>query len=117
MLTREQLERFKGDLLKERAAIESRLRDQADRIRATVAEPDDTVDEGDQATMVRDRDQAMIEREIDTETLEKVDRALARVEEGTYGVSEVSGRPIPIERLEAIPWATTLVDEPDPEAT
>jgi RNA polymerase-binding transcription factor DksA len=26
-------------------------------------------------------------------------------------VSEVSGKPIPIERLEAIPYATTLVDE------
>ncbi len=117
MLTREQVERFKGDLLQERAAIEARLRDQAERIRATVPEVDDIVDEGDEATMVRDRDQAMIESEIDRETLEKVDRALARVDEGTYGVSEVSGRPIPIERLEAVPWATTLVDEPDPEVT
>ena len=93
-----------------------RLQDQADRIRASVPEPDELVDEGDEATNVRDRDLAMIEGDLDRQTLEQVDRALARVDEGTYGVSEVSGRPIPIERLEAVPWATTLVDEPDPEA-
>ena len=40
-----------------------------------------------------------------------LDAALARIEQGTYGYSEVSGRPIPRERLEAIPWATVLVEE------
>jgi RNA polymerase-binding transcription factor DksA len=30
---------------------------------------------------------------------------------GTYGYSIVSGVPIPRERLEAIPWATVLVEE------
>lgn len=44
--------------------------------------------------------------------LAQVERALQRMEEGTYGRSEVSGRPIPLERLEALPWATTTVDEP-----
>src|SRR5438270_218134 len=34
-----------------------------------------------------------------------IDRALRRLEEGTYGVSVVSGRPIPDDRLEALPWA------------
>ena len=43
--------------------------------------------------------------------LAQVNRALDRIEQGTYGLSEVSGKPIPIERLEAVPSATTLVDE------
>ena len=47
--------------------------------------------------------------------LAKIDRALQRIEEGTYGISEVSGKPIPIERLEAVPYATTLVDEQPPQ--
>jgi RNA polymerase-binding transcription factor DksA len=34
------------------------------------------------------------------------------MDEGTYGLSEVSGRPIPLERLEVLPWATTTVDDP-----
>ena len=37
--------------------------------------------------------------------------ALERMEEGTYGVSEVSGKVIPAERLEVLPWATKRVDE------
>lgn len=37
--------------------------------------------------------------------------ALARIDAGQYGRSEVSGRPIPAERLMAIPWATRLVTE------
>jgi RNA polymerase-binding transcription factor DksA len=45
-----------------------------------------------------------------------VKRALDRIEQGTYGLSEVSGKPIPIERLEAVPSATTLVDERPLEA-
>jgi RNA polymerase-binding transcription factor DksA len=43
--------------------------------------------------------------------------ALNRIDDGTYGVSEVSGKPIPIERLEAVPYATTLVDEEPIEPT
>jgi DnaK suppressor protein len=43
--------------------------------------------------------------------LEAVDRAEARLAAGTYGLSVVSGKPIPDERLEAIPTAERLVEE------
>jgi DnaK suppressor protein len=43
--------------------------------------------------------------------LEAVERAEARLAAGTYGLSVVSGRPIPDERLEAIPTAERLADE------
>ncbi|HEU5038908.1 MAG TPA: TraR/DksA C4-type zinc finger protein [Nocardioides sp.] len=43
------------------------------------------------------------------EHLAAVDAALARVEEGTYGTCAVCGRPIPTERLEVRPTATTCV--------
>jgi DnaK suppressor protein len=45
------------------------------------------------------------------ERLARVDRALKKIEEGTYGLSDVSGRPIPRERLEAVPEATCTLDE------
>ncbi|NIZ93362.1 TraR/DksA family transcriptional regulator [Kineococcus rubinsiae] len=48
--------------------------------------------------------------------LASVEAALARVEDGTYGVSTVSGKPIPDERLEARPDAATLVEEADDES-
>lgn len=39
--------------------------------------------------------------------LTQVERALAKIEEGTYGVCDVSNEPIEVERLEANPAATT----------
>ena len=43
------------------------------------------------------------------EILKQIDRALEKIEEGTYGVCEISGDPIPVPRLEAVPYATMTV--------
>jgi DnaK suppressor protein len=43
--------------------------------------------------------------------LEKLDRALARLANGTYGKSVRSGKPIPDDRLEADPAAELTVEE------
>jgi DnaK suppressor protein len=43
--------------------------------------------------------------------LAAIERAEARLAEGTYGLSVVSGQPIPDERLEAIPTAERTVEE------
>jgi len=43
--------------------------------------------------------------------LTEVKAALKRIENGTYGKSVVSGKPIPERRLEVIPWADRLVEE------
>ena len=42
--------------------------------------------------------------------VEDIDAALARMKKGTYGVCSYAGRKIPLERLEAIPWADVCVD-------
>jgi DnaK suppressor protein len=41
----------------------------------------------------------------------EIDRALAKFESGTYGVSEESGEPIGFGRLKIIPWARLTVQE------
>jgi DnaK suppressor protein len=43
--------------------------------------------------------------------LEAIERAEQRVQDGTYGVSIDSGKPIPDGRLEAIPWAERTAEE------
>ncbi|AKU98723.1 C4-type zinc finger protein, DksA/TraR family [Labilithrix luteola] len=48
--------------------------------------------------------------------LAEIDRALAKLDAGTYGVSELSGRPIPIERLRVLPWARLTADEEERRA-
>jgi DnaK suppressor protein len=42
--------------------------------------------------------------------LHDVERALAKIGSGTYGRCERCGDPIPIERLEALPWAVLCID-------
>ena len=43
--------------------------------------------------------------------LARVNRALSKLENGTYGLSDITGEPIPLARLEALPWATTNVED------
>jgi DnaK suppressor protein len=47
----------------------------------------------------------------DVQRLVRVERALSKIEEGTYGYSDVSGKRIPDERLEAVPDAISTVAE------
>ena len=42
---------------------------------------------------------------------EDVVRALAKLDEGSYGRCDVCGEPIPAERLEALPWALFCVKD------
>ena len=56
-----------------------------------------------------ERDGNLVVRDV--ERLERVDRALKKIEEGTYGLSDRSGEPIPRERLEAVPEALYTLSE------
>jgi DnaK suppressor protein len=42
--------------------------------------------------------------------LREIDNSLGRIEEGTYGICEGTGKPIPKARLEAQPWARYCVE-------
>ena len=70
---------------------------------------DDEGGEGDTMIVERERDLALSAQA--REAVVEIDEALDRIKRGTYGYSVMSGRPVPRERLEAIPWATVLVEE------
>ena len=70
---------------------------------------DDEGGEGDTMVVERERDLALSAQA--REAVQEIDAALLRIMAGTYGYSIMSGRPIPKERLEAIPWSTELVEE------
>ena len=99
-------ERARERLAEERSRVERELEDHGQRQAAD--EPEDT---GDQAADLEQAETDSALRDDLRHTLEAIERAEARLEEGTYGVSVVSGDPIPDERLEAIPWADRKVDE------
>ena len=66
--------------------------------------------EADEGTDVfeREKDMAILEQ-LERE-LAEIEAALQRLDEGTYGIDEVTGEPIAPERLEAFPIARTNVD-------
>jgi RNA polymerase-binding transcription factor DksA len=70
---------------------------------------DDESGEGDSLVVERERDLALAGQA--RQTVADIDAALRRIDEGTYGLSVISGKPIPKERLRALPWATELVEE------
>jgi DnaK suppressor protein len=99
-------ERARQRLAEERARIEAELaRHGGDRT------TEEQRDYGDQAAELdqSERDEAI--REELEQTLGEIEAAERRLENGSYGVSVVSGEPIPDDRLELVPWADRKADE------
>lgn len=72
----------------------------------TAAEPD----LADRATTETDRSIELRTRDRERKLISKIDEALRRLEEGTYGYCEETGEPIGIRRLEARPTATLSLE-------
>jgi len=57
-----------------------------------------------------DRDFALSLLSSDQDAVYEIDEALKRIEKNTYGICELTGKPIPRARLDAIPWARFTVE-------
>ncbi|MGH8999945.1 MAG: TraR/DksA C4-type zinc finger protein [Acidimicrobiia bacterium] len=60
-------------------------------------------------TFEREKDFSLLEQ-LEAE-IDELDRALRKLDEGTYGTCEACGKPIPPERLEALPGARLCVED------
>src|SRR3989449_2545201 len=56
-----------------------------------------------------DRDFALSLLSSDQDAIYEIEEALKRIEKNTYGICELTGKPIPKTRLEAIPWTRFTV--------
>jgi DnaK suppressor protein len=89
------------------------------RIERSLAELGEPLDDDEPGTDdPADHASELYERELEEGLLERLrlelqalERAEARLAEGTFGLSVESGEPIPDERLEAYPLAERTVDE------
>lgn len=96
---------YRARLLESREQLRSRLT----ALKRDVRAPLDS-DSEEQATQLENRD---VELALDDEAraeLADIERALARIEEGNYGVCQDCGKDIPPARLDAYPAATSCVD-------
>jgi RNA polymerase-binding transcription factor DksA len=65
---------------------------------------------GDAGSDAYDRDFALSLLSQERDSLFEIDAALKKIDEGNYGLCEMSGRPIPHARLEALPFARYTIE-------
>ena len=102
-----QLDFFRQRLLQMQDQLHHNSEETKLHLRETMAVPD----EADRATQEEEQvlEQRIRDREL--KLLHKVEAALRRIEDGSFGYCEVSGEPIGVGRLLARPTATLTIEE------
>jgi len=70
---------------------------------------DTAADVGDASVADESESEDFTEAELDASTLQQVQAALRRIENGTFGQCLMDGGPIELKRLDAMPWASYCV--------
>ena len=107
-LSASELDRLRRALVAKRDAL---LEAQRSSLEAQRGVGERESEAGDEAETSIEQEGALRLGAFDAALLAAVERALAKMEEGRYGVSEESGKPIPLARLEAVPWARRTAGE------
>jgi DnaK suppressor protein len=114
-LAKSTVERFKKKLEEERERLEEQVADyerDLEEARLTESSSDRSPDPGNAEASSMKLEYAK-ELSIEQNTLDllsKANRALERIDAGTYGICESCGKAIPVERLEALPYSTLCVE-------
>ncbi|MBN6205601.1 hypothetical protein JYK21_03975 [Ralstonia pickettii] len=117
-LSEDKLNYFRDKLNKMKAETEKLIRSSSNE------SPNDAIQElSDYGNHPADLGTEQFEQERDAglesvhrERLQEINDALKRIDNKTYGISEISQKPIPEERLEAMPTARILVEEENEKA-
>jgi DnaK suppressor protein len=99
--------RLRDRLLELRQKLLERLAEDQSTMRA--AEPQ--TEPLDAAEQTREQDDSVAFAGRDQALLAEIERALAKIQTGSYGLSEASGEPIGVRRLSAVPWARYTIEE------
>ncbi len=100
--------KLRGVLLKRRDALRKALAGDLSSLKELKGQPG-----GDALDFALDTAQDEISSqlaELESRELGKVEKALERMDNGTYGICEITGKPIPLARLQALPYATLCIE-------
>jgi DnaK suppressor protein len=106
-MSRRQLEYFKQKLLNWKDDI---LRESRETLSHLQSETENHPDLADRASSETDRALELRTRDRQRKLIAKIDEALRRIEDGSYGYCEETGEPIGIARLDARPIATLSLE-------
>ena len=102
-----QVEYFRDKLLNWKKSI---LSESKDTIKGMKEETRNIPDVADRASEETDRALELRTRDRQRKLISKIDAALRRIDDGSYGYCEESGEPISLKRLDARPIATLSVE-------
>ena len=108
-LKESEIEKFKKRLLEMKVQLGASLKSVSDDVKTSEESKGYSQHQADEGT---DDFGQTISIEVSTKEqgmIRQIDRALEKIEEGTYGICDVSGEEIPIKRLEAVPYANMTV--------
>ncbi len=105
-LRNEQLQKIKKDLIKQKEALLTEAEVALNVLPGQIIFPDT----GDQASAEVDRNFMLRLREREQKLLKKIDDAIERIDNGTFGICENCGMDIDIRRLEARPVTTLCIE-------
>lgn len=94
------LEEWKADILRESKSTIALLQDESSKM----------PDAADRASSETDRSIELRARDRQRKLVKKIDSALKRIEDGSYGYCEDTGEPIGLKRLDARPIATLSIE-------
>ena len=106
-MSKNQIEYFRNKLLDWKKSI---LSESKDTIKGMKEETRNIPDVADRASEETDRALELRTRDRQRKLISKIDAALRRIDEGSYGYCEESGEPISLKRLDARPIATLSVE-------
>ncbi|PCI94019.1 RNA polymerase-binding transcription factor [Candidatus Aerophobetes bacterium] len=112
-LKKAQIEEFKSRLIELRAQLNIALKEATEGVKVSDESKGYSQHQADEGT---DDFGRTINLEISSKEsfiLRQVERALEKIEEGTYGTCDITEEEIPIKRLDAVPYATMTVTAQD----
>jgi DnaK suppressor protein len=109
MARQDALLRLHKSLLVRRAELHKKLTEDLDNLR-NLKHSDSIGDTADVAFESGSEEMASQLAELDSRELSQIERALARLKQGTYGLCEACQRKIPVGRLNALPYTTLCID-------
>jgi DnaK suppressor protein len=110
MARNDALLRLHKSLVARRAEIRKKLADELDNLRNFKSSDSTTGDAADVAFETGSDEMTSQLAELDARELSQIERALARLKQGTYGLCESCQGKIPVGRLNALPYTTLCIE-------
>ncbi len=108
-LKKQDLEKFRARLEALRKQISNLVKGVSETVKASDDAKGYSQHQADEGTADFDRTISLELSSKEYSIIKQIERALEKMDEGTYGQCDICGEEIPLSRLEAIPYATMTV--------